>query len=61
MQLYIDSMKQRVLEEEGEAGDKGAPYGDLVVNFDVESHPFFRREGDNVVCDFSISFHQVDK
>lgn len=35
------------------------PYGDLEVVVDVSDHPFFRREGDDVVCEVPISFAQA--
>jgi DnaJ-class molecular chaperone len=34
----------------GEAGMGGGPPGDLYVRIQVRPHPFFRREGDAIVC-----------
>lgn len=32
----------------GNAGREGGPYGDLFIRIEVDSHPFFRREGSNI-------------
>ncbi len=44
---------------EGEAGSRGGPSGDLYVVVSVEDHPFFRREGNDVLCEVPISFSQA--
>ncbi|HSR69163.1 MAG TPA: molecular chaperone DnaJ [Acidobacteriota bacterium] len=44
---------------EGEAGENGGPSGDLYVVVNVEEHPFFRRENDDVVCEIPVSFPQA--
>jgi molecular chaperone DnaJ len=44
---------------EGEAGEKGAPRGDLYVAVRVKPHPFFEREGANLACEVDISFAQA--
>lgn len=44
---------------EGEAGSHGGPPGDLYVIVDVEEHPDFRREGDNIIYDIPLSFVQA--
>ncbi|MCF8010468.1 MAG: molecular chaperone DnaJ [Clostridiales bacterium] len=41
---------------EGEAGEKGAPTGDLYVYIRVKPHKFFKRQGNDVICELSISF-----
>ena len=33
--------------------------GDLYINVRVKSHPIFKRERDNLVCDINISFAQA--
>ncbi len=44
---------------EGEPGlDGGAP-GDLYLFIEVEEHPFFNREGDDLICRVPISFPQA--
>ena len=44
------------LSNEGEAGEKGGPSGDLYVDVIVKDHPIFTREGTNLHCDIPISF-----
>lgn len=43
----------------GEAGYKGGPPGDLLISIRVRPHEFFRREGQNVLCEVPISFVQA--
>jgi molecular chaperone DnaJ len=44
---------------EGEAGDPGAPNGDLYVHVDVRKHELFDRDGANLTCEVPISFPQA--
>lgn len=44
---------------EGEAGDHGAPSGDLHCYISVKPHPVFTRHGNDLVCQFPISFTQA--
>jgi len=37
----------------------GGTYGDCIVVVNVESHPLFRRQGDDVLCDHTITFAQA--
>jgi molecular chaperone DnaJ len=39
----------------GNAGTLGAPQGDLYITIRVDPHPFFKREGDNIVIQVPIS------
>jgi molecular chaperone DnaJ len=41
---------------EGEAGAHGGPAGDLYVVIQVEDHPFFRREGNDLLCEIPVNF-----
>ena len=43
----------------GEAGDVGAPAGDLLVTVSVSSHPVFERRGNDVYMRMPISFVQA--
>ena len=43
----------------GEAGYRGGPPGDLLVSVRVKPHELFRREGQNVILETSISFVQA--
>lgn len=44
---------------EGEAGPRGGVAGDLYVLIQVQEHPIFRREGDDLLCEIPISFTQA--
>jgi len=41
---------------EGEAGQAGGPPGDLYVVVNVQEHPVFRREGDDLFCHVPVTF-----
>ena len=43
----------------GEAGDPGAPPGDLYVTIQVRPHDFFKRDGHDVYCQVPISYPQA--
>ena len=44
---------------EGEAGSYGGPHGDLYVVINVAPHPFFKRKGNDLLCEIPISFVQA--
>ena len=44
---------------EGEAGDNGAPPGDLHCYIAVRAHPIFSRHNNDIVCQVPISFTQA--
>jgi len=44
---------------EGDAGDPGAPRGDLEFVIRVRDHKFFHRDGHNLVCQWPITFPQA--
>lgn len=44
---------------EGEAGEPGAPRGDLIIEIHVREHPLFRREGDHLITQVPITFSQA--
>ncbi|MDO5556176.1 MAG: DnaJ C-terminal domain-containing protein [Clostridia bacterium] len=48
-----------VLREEGEAGEKGGPKGDLYIVVDIKKHSIYSRNGDNVICQIPITFTQA--
>ena len=52
----VDNGDRIRLSGEGEAGERGAPAGDLYVEIRVRKHPIFAREGDNLHCAMPISF-----
>ena len=41
---------------EGEAGLAGGPRGDLYVVVQVQDHPFFQREGNDLHCELPLNF-----
>ncbi|MCY0875991.1 MAG: molecular chaperone DnaJ [Firmicutes bacterium] len=43
----------------GEAGDHGAPPGDLYIVIRVNKHDFFEREGNDIWCEVPITFVQA--
>jgi molecular chaperone DnaJ len=43
----------------GEGGTRGGPAGDLFVVLHVKPHPFFEREGDDLLFDMPVSFVQA--
>lgn len=43
------------MEGYGDAGQNGAPAGDLYVFIDVEPHPVFERKGDDLILELPIS------
>lgn len=44
---------------EGDAGDPGAPRGDLEFVIRVREHKFFHRDGHNLVCQWPVTFAQA--
>ena len=44
---------------EGEKGESGGPPGDLYIFIYMETHDFFSRDGDEVLCQIPISFPQA--
>ena len=55
----VDSESRLRISGEGEAGARGGPPGDLYVFIHVEEHPFFEREGSDLLCKIHISFSQA--
>jgi molecular chaperone DnaJ len=41
---------------EGEAGMAGGPRGDLYVVIQVQEHPFFQRDGNDLYCEVPLNF-----
>jgi molecular chaperone DnaJ len=44
---------------EGEAGDPGAPRGDLYCLIRVKPHSFFQRDGTHLICQYQVTFSQA--
>lgn len=47
------------ISNEGQAGVRGGPPGDLYVVVHVKGHPVFKREGSNIIYELPISFAQA--
>ena len=55
----IDTGAKLRLKGQGESGSKGTPAGDLTITIDVEPHPYFKREGQNLVVEVPISVSEA--
>lgn len=54
----VYSGMQKLYEGEGDESEDG-PSGDLIVCFEVESHNFFQRKGDDAHCQVTLTFPQA--
>ena len=52
----VDTGDRIRLTGEGEAGQMGAPSGDLYIEIQVKRHTIFNRDGANLSCEVPISF-----
>lgn len=52
----VDTGDRIRLSGEGEAGENGAPPGDLYVQVHVREHKIFQRDGNNLYCEVPLSF-----
>ncbi|MDV2858295.1 MULTISPECIES: molecular chaperone DnaJ [Oceanimonas] len=52
----VDTGDRIRLSGEGEAGESGAPAGDLYVQMHVRDHDIFVRDGNNLFCEVPISY-----
>ncbi|MBD3379522.1 MAG: molecular chaperone DnaJ [Candidatus Omnitrophica bacterium] len=59
MPAGIDSGMRVRLSGEGEAGRRGGPSGDLYVSVSVKAHPFFSRNGQDLLCVVPVSYPQL--
>lgn len=55
----VDSGSVIPLRGEGEPGENGGPRGDLYIYIEVKSHDIFERQGNDVICEYPISFTQA--
>lgn len=55
----VDTGDRIRLAGEGEAGEFGAPPGDLYVQVSVREHAIFVRDGNNLYCEVPISFSKA--
>lgn len=52
----VDTGDRIRLQGEGEAGEAGAPKGDLYVRVNVKEHKVFQRDGNTLYCEVPLSF-----
>ena len=55
----VDTGMALQLRGQGEAGDPGAPRGNLRIQVYVRKHTFFERRGNDLICHLPISFPQA--
>jgi molecular chaperone DnaJ len=55
----VDNGMRIRLAGQGDAGVQGGPPGDLYVYINVEPHPVFQREGDDVIVELPLSFTEA--
>ena len=55
----VDDGNQVRLIGEGQPGANGGPNGNLFIRLDVAPHPFFRRDGNNILLDIDIIMAQA--
>jgi molecular chaperone DnaJ len=55
----VDTGTRLRVSGEGDAGTRGGPAGDLYVYLSVETDPHFKREGNNIISEISISYLQA--
>ncbi|WP_024851572.1 molecular chaperone DnaJ [Hydrogenovibrio kuenenii] len=52
----VDNGDRIRIQGEGEAGERGAPHGDLYVRIRVKDHKIFQRDGNTLFCELPLSF-----
>lgn len=55
----VDTGQRLKLTNEGEAGERGGPPGDLYVVINILEHDFFTREEFDVICEVPVTFPQA--
>jgi len=55
----VDENYRMRLNGEGQAGVYGGSTGDVYVNFSIQPHEIFVREGNDIICELSINFAQA--
>lgn len=59
MPAGVDTGSRLRVSGEGEIGLHGGPRGDLYIYLNIEEHPFFKRDGNDLYCDVPVSFPQA--
>ena len=52
----VDSGFRLRIRNKGEEGRQGGGRGDLYIRLIVESHPFYKRQGDNIIVEITIPY-----
>ncbi len=55
----VDGNSQIRITGEGEAGPRGGPHGNLYVALNVEPHPYFVRDGNDIVLELRLNVAQA--
>lgn len=55
----VDAGARLTVPGRGQAGARGGPAGDLYVTLDVAPHPFFRRDGRDVLVTLPVAVHEA--
>ena len=55
----VDTDSRLRMQSEGEGGINGGPAGDLYIYITVSPHEFFRRSGDDILCNIPITMVQA--
>jgi len=55
----VDTGMRLCLRSEGEPGPQGGPRGDLYVDIHVKPHPFFQRDGLDLICTVPVTYTQA--
>ena len=54
----VDNGSKIRLRGKGQPGPNG-PYGDLIINIEVEPHPYFQRQGDDIYLEVPLTFSEA--
>ena len=55
----IDTGRRISIKAEGAAGLNGGPRGDLILRAKVGTHPFFRRQGNDIIIEVPVKFTEA--
>lgn len=55
----VDLGSRLKISGEGEPGMFGGPPGDLYIVLNIQEHPFFKRDGTEIICEIPVSFPQA--
>ncbi|MDD2391913.1 MAG: molecular chaperone DnaJ [Bacilli bacterium] len=55
----VDSGNQLRIGGKGEAGENGGPNGDIYVEFNVQSHPLFERDGSDIYLELPLTITEA--